>query len=432
MKDYKKILEGVVNIVNAIENSDICFDTIRAYISENCPELKKNEDERIRKEILDYIDKSTGCKRWVAWLEKQGKPIDEEKVLIGARKDAALSIMKFLDRCTLGMCLSNMECADLEDAVVNSDWSKVYNYMKKKLEKQCEKPQGKTTLEDVNEEKFDNANKVEPKFNLYDWVVTDKGDTVQIVAVNNGYYTLHNGMDFNMSYVDKCWRKWTIQDAKDGDVLAAHECLVLFREIDGLNIRCYCTYHFMNNPSFYVDTLQNKDAFHPATKEQCDTLMKAMDNAGYTFNFEKKVLKNIDKNPEETSISLNDFQEAFELKARQYDIELPNRGYDIHAMCKELYSMLTEQKPTWSEEDKDFMYDTISNLTELKDRYGEGYGNVGKCIDWLKSIKERYTWNPSDEQIKVCKEVYADLLSAKGFDVGTINSELNRLEEKLK
>ena len=76
MKDYKKILEGVVNIVNAIENSDICFDTIRAYISENCPELKENEDERIRKEILNYIDKATGCKRWVAWLEKQGKPVE--------------------------------------------------------------------------------------------------------------------------------------------------------------------------------------------------------------------------------------------------------------------------------------------------------------------------------------------------------------------
>lgn len=45
-------------------------------------------------------------------------------------------------------------------------------------------------------------------------------------------------------------------------------------------------------------------------------------------------------------------------------------------------------KPAWSEEDEDFMYDTLSNLTELKDRYGEGYGNVGKCIDWLKSLKK--------------------------------------------
>ena len=49
-----------------------------------------------------------------------------------------------------------------------------------------------------------------------------------------------------------------------------------------------------------------------------------------------------------------------------------------------------EQKPTaWSEVDKDFMYDTLSNLTEIKDRYGEGYGNVGKCIDWLKALKQR-------------------------------------------
>ena len=45
--------------------------------------------------------------------------------------------------------------------------------------------------------------------------------------------------------------------------------------------------------------------------------------------------------------------------------------------------------PEWSEEDKDFMYNTLSNLTELKDRYGEEYGKVGKCIDWLKSIKGR-------------------------------------------
>ena len=48
-----------------------------------------------------------------------------------------------------------------------------------------------------------------------------------------------------------------------------------------------------------------------------------------------------------------------------------------------------QMQKEWSEEDKNFMYDTLSNLTELKDRYGEGYGNVGKCIDWLKRLKER-------------------------------------------
>ena len=37
----------------------------------------------------------------------------------------------------------------------------------------------------------------------------------------------------------------------------------------------------MNYPSFYVDTLQNKDAFHPATKEQRDLLFQKMKEAGY-------------------------------------------------------------------------------------------------------------------------------------------------------
>lgn len=37
------------------------------------PELAESEDERIRKEILDYIDKATGCQRWITWLEKKGE-----------------------------------------------------------------------------------------------------------------------------------------------------------------------------------------------------------------------------------------------------------------------------------------------------------------------------------------------------------------------
>jgi hypothetical protein len=76
-------------------------------------------------------------------------------------------------------------------------------------------------------------------------------------------------------------------------VLAAYECIVLFKEIDGLNIKCRCSYHFTNNPSFYVDNLQAKRAFHPATKEQRDTLMKAMADAGYRWNKEELKLEKI-------------------------------------------------------------------------------------------------------------------------------------------
>lgn len=104
------------------------------------PELRESEDEKVRKHIIEIIKNhfsGEDADKCIAWLEKQ-VPIDEEKVLIGARKDVALSIMNFLDRNTLGMDLSSMERADLESAVIDSDWSKVYDYMKKKLEKQGE------------------------------------------------------------------------------------------------------------------------------------------------------------------------------------------------------------------------------------------------------------------------------------------------------
>lgn len=79
MKDYKKILEGVVNIINTAEKSDIGFANICTYIGENCPELKESEDERIRGNIIATIHLYYGepledeAKEMIAWLEKQGK-----------------------------------------------------------------------------------------------------------------------------------------------------------------------------------------------------------------------------------------------------------------------------------------------------------------------------------------------------------------------
>ena len=48
---------------------------------------------------------------------------------------------------------------------------------------------------------------------------------------------------------------------------------------------------------------------------------------------------------------------------------------------------------------------SLSNFTEIKDRYGEGYGNVGKCIEWLKSIRNRITWKPTKEQMRALHDM---------------------------
>ena len=83
MKDYKKILEGVVKIINTAEKSDIGFANICTYIGENCPELKDSEDERMIQYFKDLapFDKADELyekygfshKDAIAWLEKQGK-----------------------------------------------------------------------------------------------------------------------------------------------------------------------------------------------------------------------------------------------------------------------------------------------------------------------------------------------------------------------
>ncbi|MBR1654873.1 MAG: hypothetical protein IJ698_00420 [Prevotella sp.] len=143
-KKYKKLKADIKNAYLFAQTN-----STKAVLEHILPELRESEDERIRNEIVAFVEQAIhrgggtpipqeqeDC--WKS-LEKQEEPIDKEKVMIGARKDVALSIMDFLDRNTLGMCLSNMECEYLVDAIVNSKWDKVYGYMKKKLEKQWNK-----------------------------------------------------------------------------------------------------------------------------------------------------------------------------------------------------------------------------------------------------------------------------------------------------
>jgi len=51
----------------------------------------------------------------------------------GALKDSALSFMNWLDenRFEGKMCLSNMECEDIEDVFLSHDWCRMFRYIKK-------------------------------------------------------------------------------------------------------------------------------------------------------------------------------------------------------------------------------------------------------------------------------------------------------------
>ena len=359
------------------------------------------------------------------WLEKQGEPNPYSGVSF-----------KFNDH-TWGMCARDGGVEILIDselkAFVSLDKSFIYPIRHQPI------ITPKSAMEAINEQKVDNANKVEPndyssidphfgkpieqkpadkvepKFHEGDWTVSKLDKKArQISEVHfdeyNSYYVV-NGKSVNLEEYDRLHHLWTIDDAKDGDVLAAHECIVLFKEIDGLNIKCHCTYHFMNNPSFYVNTLQNKSAFHPATKEQRDTLEKAMVNAGYTFDFDKKELKKIEQS------KLTEFEEAVKDMMDVYRDAIGDSDATIEEVKEHsaYLQSLIPQTHAWSEEDEEMWIDAIKYL-ELFDAQGI-HGDVAvSCIEWLKSLKEKYAWNPSDEQMKALKQAKTDACGKSYFN----------------
>ena len=164
------------------------------------------------------------------------------------------------------------------------------------------------------------AEKAETKFHIGDWVIWDNKIICYIDNIYQGkeslMYTITDTNNMIRSYSVKSFdnnaRHWTIQDAKDGDVLFAENfdniggCVFLFKGLDSWKFDAegdraiatgYCGTSITEsgNTDFGIqgpDCVEIKRV-HPATKEQRDLLFQKMKEAGYTFDFESKELKKI-------------------------------------------------------------------------------------------------------------------------------------------
>ena len=365
-KTDPKSIVGIVHTPNG-SSYDVESNSIKPVISEN---------EKMRNEIISIIEQYVKmCEReddpcslkdinkCIAWLEKQG----EQKV----------------DKCK--------DCNNVKGCIICTDGDQYAHITE-------QKPTDKT----------------EPKFKVGDWIINSEGMLRHIVEVDKTGYQTDNGWLTHDDY-EKGFHLWTIQDAKDGDVLASHECLVLFKEIDGLNIKCYCTYFSMNNPGFFINTLQYKNAFKPATKEQRDLLFAKMKEAGYEWDYEKKELKKIKQNPTDKTepkfkvkYAGNEYN-VFEVKdiagVTYYGIEdEPNHIDYVKAESCEMISdyaikenglpyptkpaVFSEQSPAWSEEDERMFKNTIALIETIED-YNKAPDGFGDVKFWLESIKKR-------------------------------------------
>ena len=292
------------------------------------PELKESEDEKMRKEIVEYLKKNLRLE-WATWLEKRGeqKPTIEMKSAEESLGIDSETYNKIVDECIYGEQKSQrMISAEAKEAMYD-------------------KP----------------SDKIEPKFKVSDWVVYYRNDSsrevLQVYDIRDGRYYFTDNVHFSWS-VKECDEKshlWTIEDAKEGDVLACENGWTCIFKC--LNDNLFSSHCFMDHEGWFCEdggqghTLDNRicGEIYPATNEQCDTLMKAMANAGYTFDFDKRELKKIEQKSAE-----------------------------------------------WSEEDEKKFADACIMLDWYK---GNNWWTAQYIKDWLKSLKDRYTWKPSDAQM---------------------------------
>lgn len=137
---------------------------------------------------------------------------------------------------------------------------------------------------------------IQPKFKVGNWIIFN-GLTLCINEVVTGYYRTISIGGIPCSYdwdIDNIARLWTIQDAKDGDVLCyeTKDELRIFIYKNG-HIHYHCCYyngHLTTVDSFFVVEKYLLCYIHPATKEQRDVFFRSIHESNFAWNSESKKL----------------------------------------------------------------------------------------------------------------------------------------------
>jgi len=405
------------------------------------PELKAIEDANIRGAIIDYL-KDNNLTEWAAWLEKQSEPKDRytfnsiprllemikptgrAKAYCQKLIDSLLQEGYATDAKIVSDCLKQMNGEQVAMATMDE---------KKPVEWNREDEQSlnaclgyipdeflRRWLMDVIHVKYDKpADKDEPKyvpkFHEGDWVIggLTKNEPRQIAEVTEeGYKTTYGG--WIGSSFEKDMRLWTIQDAKDGDVICSGQIILLFKKWEDSDWNFVIAYAGIDVSGKLQITnghwLIANDS-HPATKEQRDILFQKMDEAGYEWDAERKELCPLSKS-EATSDSVTqtlvDTAKAF-LQALSSTPYNNTPVVEAQFAVKQLLTFLSDPKAydpdasnehksaEWSEEDE-----KQARQIERIVHYDGCSKKLQKQIsDWLKSIKNRIQpkqeWSEEDE-----------------------------------
>jgi len=420
-KDYKKLYE------EALERAKIFKSPFCQHAAEVIfPELRESEDEKIRKALIKYLDAldddevryGVSFKDMRVWLEKRGK-------------------QKSIEQDT-----------DVRDLwVYIREWNDKFGRLPKDEDELA-------SCIDYVMKRQKPADKVEPKFKVGDWIVYSRNDSsmeiLYVYDIRDGRYYFNDNIHFSWS-VKECEEKshfWTIQDAKDGDVLFTtcdniNEIVFIYHGIE-LNVaNCYFLYSKTNNECKTFNSICSVKAdIHPATKEQRDLLFSKMKEAGYEWDAEKKELKKIEPSCyhsdglyyaidilEKTFGNVEGYQSDDGKMEHQTAIETVNALYHKKPAWNEKYiadvfekvglarivreqgndqltnavqsamiELSKHQTSAWSEEDERMCQETIDWFEKKCFPYAlESENPARESIKWLKSLKDRVQPRPKQE-----------------------------------
>lgn len=237
-KKYKEALERARELLSrCIKDSDRRTKIYRVEDIESIfPELKENEDERIRKEIISFIadrknwfPKEETKASWISWLEKQGEQKSDDKVepkfKVGDWISGYYTNYKVLSINNEGYVVEDVDGNKINILFENEKFHHLF------------------TIADAKDGDVLVTTKI--RTCLFIYRKTDRKN-------NLTYY--YAGIDGNGNFVEGCLKR--------------------------------TSYHF----GLVSDVI-------PATKGQRDLLFQKMKEAGYEFDFEKKELKKIEQKP---------------------------------------------------------------------------------------------------------------------------------------
>ena len=170
----------------------------------------------------------------------------------------------------------------------------------------------------------------EPKFKVGDFIANDYC-CGRVIELTDDAYLLdtEQGIPFSCEHNVHLW---TIEDAKDGNVLVStwkgHSYIYIFKEIESNAIVSHIYYYpELNTISDGIVSMANTPTV-PATKEQRDLLFQKMKEEGYKWYAETLVLKKIEKHQWESGDVVRNKEEGTEwMITLDKDAEYPRNWF---------------------------------------------------------------------------------------------------------